>query len=205
MSDRVTARLVGVLFIVATVAAIVGGVLVLPAEEQGAVVDAASNDGRIVTGFVVELVLVGSVVGIATTLFPALRRTDEGLALGYVAARLIEGVLLLAAAVSPLLVLALSRGAGSAAGGEGLGGLLTTARDWTYLVGSMVAVGASALILYSLLYRARLVPVWLSLWGLAGGALILLRSSCTAWTCPGPCRRCWPRPSQSTRWSWRCG
>ena len=40
----------------------------------------------------------------------------------------------------------------------------------------MVFFSVSALILYTLLYRAKLVPAWLSIWGLIGGALLLVRA-----------------------------
>ncbi|NIT77684.1 MAG: DUF4386 family protein, partial [Thermoplasmata archaeon] len=56
-----------------------------------------------------------------------------------------------------------------------LGDSLLATRDWTYLIGSLVMLGVSALILNSLLYQSRLVPAWLSLWGLLGGGLIVLR------------------------------
>jgi hypothetical protein len=48
-------------------------------------------------------------------------------------------------------------------------------RDWTYLLGSLVFLGVGGLVLYTLLYRSRLVPVWLSAWGLIAAALILGR------------------------------
>ena len=41
------------------------------------------------------------------------------------------------------------------------------------LVGTLLMFGVSAVILNALLYRSRLVPVWLSLLGLVGGLLLL--------------------------------
>ncbi len=176
-TDRTTARIVGALFILATATAIVGGSLLLPLEEPDYLVAVATDEGQVVTGVLLELILVMSVFGIAVLLFPVLKRRNEGLALSYVGARVLEGVLLLAATVSALLTLALSQDYGTTgvAGVEPLGDLLLAARDWTYLLGSVVVFGTTALILYSLLYQAKLVPVWLSLWGLGGGALILVR------------------------------
>lgn len=159
-TDRMTVRIVGVLFIVATATAIVGGLLLLPVEEPNALADLAGDRAQVITGVLLELVLVLAVIGIAALLFPVLRRRDEGLALAYLGVRSVEGVLLLAAAVSAVVTLALSEQSGLAegAGSPQVGGLLRASREWSYLVGSMVRLGAGALILYSLLYRASWCP-----------------------------------------------
>jgi hypothetical protein len=176
MTDRTTARWVGVLFIVATAAAIVGGGLV-----ESVVADApgvsASDEIQMVSGVLLELLLVLAVVGIPALLFPVLRRRSEGLALGYLGARMIEGALLLAAAVCAMVILTVSDASG-AAGAAGQGALITFAevtRDWAYLIGSMVALGVGGIIFYSLLLTGRFVPAWLSVWGLVGAVLILAR------------------------------
>jgi len=171
---RTTARVVGALFIVATVTAIVGGSLLLPLTEPSDVEEIGSMQAQLVTGALLEQVLVLSVLGIAVLLFPVLRRSHEGLALGYVGTRTLEAVLLLAASISALVLLTVSEEIEGPAA-QPVADLALAAREWTYLIGSMVGLGVSALVLYSLLYRAGLVPAWLSLWGLAGGALILLR------------------------------
>jgi len=174
-ADRVTARVVGVLFIVGTVTAIVGGGLVDSITEPDAVVDVAGSKGQIVTGALLEMVLALSVVGIAVMIYPVLKRRDEGLALGYVGVRMLEAVLLLTASISALLLLSVSQDHG----GDGTrvqptSDLVLAARDWTVLIGSMVLLGVGGLILYSLLLRSALVPAWLAAWGLAGAALILV-------------------------------
>lgn len=174
---RTTAKVVGVLFIAASALAIIGGALILPIGDPGYLVDAAAQEGQIVTGAVLEILLAVSVFGIAVALFPVLRKQNEGAALGYVGVRIIEGTLILLASVSGLLVLNLSKEftESGASGLQPLGDLLLMTRDWTYLIGTMVFLGFSALVLYTLLYRSRLVPTWLSIWGLAGGALIVTR------------------------------
>jgi hypothetical protein len=73
------------------------------------------------------------------------------------------------------VVLSVSKDLGNETGAELVGDSFLFARDWTYLIGSMVLLGVSALILNAVLYRSRLVPAWISLWGLIGGALILVR------------------------------
>lgn len=177
ISYKTIARIVGVFFIVASAAAIAGGSLLLPLSEPDYLAATAASEGQVVSGVLLELILVMSVIAIAAMLYPVLRRQNDGLALGYVGARALEGVLLLAAAISGLLVLSVGReyGAAAAAGVQPLGASLLATRDWTYLIGSLVVFGVSALILNSLLYTSRLVPTWISIWGLLGAALIALR------------------------------
>jgi hypothetical protein len=74
-------------------------------------------------------------------LFPVLKEHGEGLALGYVAARLLEVVLLFPAALDP--------------------------GDARAYAGSSLFFCLGALILNALLFRSRLVPRWLSGWALA--------------------------------------
>ncbi len=149
----------------------------LPLDEPDFLSATAAAEGQIVSGFLLELVLVLSVVGIAVMFYPILRRWDEGLGMAYIGARTVEAVLLLAASVSGLVVLSLARTSGPSGdpGVLALGESILATREWTYLIGSLVALGVSALILNSVLFRSRLIPAWLSLWGLGGGVLILLR------------------------------
>lgn len=173
---KTIARIVGLLFIVASVTAIAGGSLLLPLDEADYLAAVAAAEGQVVSGVLLELILVLSVIGIAVMLYPVLRRQNDGLALGYVGARTVEAVLLLAAAVTGLLVLSVGTDFTAAdAGVQPLGDTLLATRDWTYLIGSLVMLGVSALILNSMLYTSRLVPVWLSAWGLVGGLLIAAR------------------------------
>ena len=171
MTDRTTARIVGILFIVASAAAIVGGAMLLPIDDTLA--DVASKEGQIVTGVLLELILVLAVVGIGALIFPILKREGPGTALAYAGARMLEAVLLLAASVSALVVLGLAREDAGDAGT--LHTTLVDTREWTYLLGSMVLFGVGALLLNTVLQRGHLVPGWLAIWGVIGGALILLR------------------------------
>ena len=156
-ADKTTARMVGVL------------------KRSNALVAVAGSEGRIVTGVLLELVLAVSVAGIGALLFPVLRRRNEGLAMGYVCARILESVLLLAASVSGLVFLNLSQDQGRA-GVDGLaplGNAVLAGRDRSSVVGGLVMLGVSTLILNSLLLTAKIVPSWLARWGLIAGAFVL--------------------------------
>jgi MFS family permease len=171
-----TARAIGILFIIASAAAIIGGTLALPATEADFLSEAAGSESQVVIGLILEVVLALAVFGMAALFFPILKKQDEGLALGYVGTRIVEGVLIVAGTVSAALMLALSKGFGpdgSAAGVEPVGEVLFAAREWTYWLGPMAVFSVSALILNWLLYRSRVVPTWISIWGFVGGLLLL--------------------------------
>jgi hypothetical protein len=85
--------------------AILGGALLVPIENSGYLTDTPSAEGQMTAGALLEVVLAFSVNAIAVMLHPVLKVQDEGLALGYVAARIVEGGLILAATLSPLMVL----------------------------------------------------------------------------------------------------
>ena len=172
-NERAAARVAGVAFIVASVAAIVGGGLLVSVDDASSLTELAGDRTTLATGVVLELVLVAAVVTIAVALHPVLRRVSETLALGYVAARVVEAVVLLAATLAALVAIAV--GDTDLPDRAAADQLVVATREWTYLVGSLILLGVGGLILYSLLYRGRLVPTWLSLWGLVGAALILAR------------------------------
>ena len=104
MTDRTTARVVGFLFILATATAIVGGLLVQPVEDPDALAAGDVGTAGVITGVVLELILVLSVIGIAAVILPVLERRNRGGAVAYLGFRITEGMLLLAGAVSGLLV-----------------------------------------------------------------------------------------------------
>ncbi len=174
-SQTATARLVGVLFIVATVTSIIGGSLLLPLDDQNYLIEVAAHDGQIILGVLLEFSLALSVIGIAALLLPVLKPHGEGMAVGYVALRTVEATFILIASTTALLVLTLSQDWGSAGGigVEPVGSALLSTREWALFVGTLIVFGVSAVILNALLYRSRLVPVWLSLLGLVGGLLLM--------------------------------
>jgi len=177
-SDKTTARVVGILFIVATAAAVCSNIILNPLRDDlDYLTEFAANENRVILGALSEVILAVAVIAIAVLLFPLLKPKHEGMALGYVGARTLEGAIIIVGAISSLLLLTLSQAvtsrASAVADAESTGAVLLDARDWTDSLGQMIVFSLSALILYGLLYQTRLVPRWLSVWGFAGGVLLM--------------------------------
>jgi hypothetical protein len=119
-----------------------------------------------------------AIVGIAALLFPVLRHHGEGVALWYVGFRILEAGALVVGAMSVLSLISVSdasglAGAPSAPVYEGLRSLALAANSWAGKL-STVAFIAGAVVLYALLYRSRLVPRFISVWGLIAVALLVV-------------------------------
>ena len=177
-SYRKTAIIVGVLFIIATVAPLLSfpfsGFIT---DDPDYLVNVSANTNQVIIGALFEFIMCVAIAGIAIWAYPILKKYNEGLALGYVGFRLIEGILLMVAVIGLLSLLTLSQefvkaGAPGASYFQSLGTLLLAVRDWGGQLGSIV-FGLGALIFYYLLYQSKLIPRWLSIWGLIGAPLAL--------------------------------
>ena len=119
-----------------------------------------------------ELLLIIANIGTAVVLFPVLRRQNEGLALGYVAARFVECTFIAIGLLAVLGVVTLRQ---EAAGADSeLAHSLAAIKDWTFLLGPGFVVGVgNGLMLGYLMYRSGLVPRGMAVLGLVGGPLIV--------------------------------
>jgi len=179
LTDKAIARAVGVLFIAATAAAVLSVTLINPAlDDADYLQNLAGDENTVILATLMDFVTALSVVGVAVMLFPVLRRHDSGIAMSYVGARLLEGVVIVVGGLVSLMLLTLSQeytatAAPETADFEPLGAVLLGARDWTDAIGTTVLFGVAALILYPVLYRTELVPRFLSVWGFVGAFLML--------------------------------
>jgi hypothetical protein len=174
-----TARIVGALFIIAMVTSLLGGIWlesILNAPDY--LSNISANETQVILGVLLELINGIAVVGIAVMMFPIFKKHDEALALGYVAFRIIEAVIIIAAVISPLTLIALSQefvkaGATDASNFQAIGTSYLAVRS--LLVGQMIGIffSLAALLFFYLLYQSKLVPRWLSVWGLISVALVL--------------------------------
>ena len=108
-SSAIALAIVGVLFIVALVSTILSGVFLRSANYPDYLSAVSANEHQVLIGVLFQLTLTASVVAIPIVMFPILREHNESLALGYVGARVFEGIADAVMAISRLLLLTLSR------------------------------------------------------------------------------------------------
>ncbi len=177
-TNRRTAIIAGVLFIIATAASLLGSGFtgsIVGAPDY--LVQIAANKNLVVLGALLTFVAAAGSAGIAISLYPVLRKHNEGLALGAVGFRLVEAVFYIVGALALLSLLSLgqeyaSAGSQAAPTLQALGTLLLAVRSWAGFVFGVISFCLGAAMYYYVMYRSRLVPRWLSAWGLAGLALL---------------------------------
>jgi len=177
-ANRRTAVVVGALFIIATVGALASSALLTPIlGVPDYLTRISANEGQVLWGAFVQFIAGAACPAIAIALYPVIREHGEGLALGSVGLRLIEGALYIVLVVVLLLLVTLSRetvaaGAVASSAFQVPGVLLMAARDWLGPVAAVLTFGLGAFMYYWVLYRSRLVPRWLSGWGIVATALV---------------------------------
>jgi hypothetical protein len=177
---RGNAIAVGVMLIVCSAASILS-VVPLGSTLEGAdhLTALAGLDTEVVATALIELVWAATCAGIAIGLYPVLRTHGRAMALGSVAARVVEGVFVLIGTLSLLALLSVSQqstDAGSAAEPAfgPVGDALLAVKDWAQGFLAILAFAIGAFLYYFVLYTSRLIPRWLSAWGLIGAALLLV-------------------------------
>lgn len=175
-STRMTAVLVGLLFLTATAAFIVANALnVRVLSRPDFLTGAAADSPALATGALLVLGQFG-VVGIAVLLFPLLKRHGEALALAHVGFRVTELAASLFYMAVPLLAIELGTGlrAGTIdpATSTSLGALLHAQYSVAILMIYLVT-SAGGLCMAVLLYRSRLIPRLIATLGLIGYPVLL--------------------------------
>jgi hypothetical protein len=170
-ADKKTPRIVGVLYIIGTVAGILSLVLTGPVRNaQNYGISIPAGETQLAVGALLVLLMGLALAMVPVFMFPILRKHNEALALGYVVFRGgLEAVTYLAIATSWLLLVPLSQiyaqaGALDASNFQSLGTLLLQAKEIGFVLTIVFCLGA--LIFNYLLYQTELVPRWLSGWGL---------------------------------------
>ena len=170
-TNKKTARIVGALYVAGTAAGALSLVATGPVRNStDYLVSVPANETRVVVGALFVLIMGLALAMVPVVMFPILRKHNEALALGYVVLRGgLEAVCYIAIATGWLLLLALSR-AYARAGGldasdfQAPGTVLLEANEIGAVLTIVFCLGA--LVFNYLLYRTKLVPRWLSGWGL---------------------------------------
>jgi hypothetical protein len=170
--DRKAAVWIGVLYIIGTAGMVLSAVVtsaVLSGPAYLAQVAAQTN--QVAIGAMLLLVAGLALALVPVVFWPIGKRHNETLAMGYVVFRgAIETVFYIVGAFCWLMLIPLSTEPDAAP----LAGLVRTTETviWDQLIAIPFALGA--LMFSGLLYQSRLVPRWLSIWGLAGAALYIV-------------------------------
>ena len=186
-ANKRTATIVGVLFIIATAAPMLttvfvgflGGGITGEPPIPDYLLNISANENKVLFGMFIELIWALSVIGIPVMLFPILKKHNEDLALGFFGLRFVEAICAVIGSIVLLLLLTLSQefmaaGAPGASHYQTIGNMLLAAREWVFMIGSGLFWSLSPLILNYVLYRTKLIPRWLSVWGLVGALLSLV-------------------------------
>ena len=170
--DQRHGRIFGLLFIATFVTSIAALALFQSVlDDPAAYIAGGGKDNQLYLGALLEFLLVIANVGTAVVLYPIARRQNEALAIGYVAARIIESVFIAAGIIFVLGVVSLRQDSPDAAD---LAVSLAQLKDWTFLLGpGMVVPFGNGLILGYLMYKSGLVPRRMAWLGMIGGPLLL--------------------------------
>ena len=144
---------------------------------QDWILGSGGHTAVLVGGFL-EVIVALAGIGTAVTLYPVVKRQNEGFALGFVASRVLEASMIFAGVVSLLSLVSLRQHLGGAAGAN-TAALVTTGASHvavynaTFLLGQSFMPAINAVLLGTLLYQSRLVPRALPVLGLIGAPLLI--------------------------------
>ena len=138
----------------------------------------SGTDTAALWGAFLEVIVALAGIGTAITLYPVVKRQNEGMALGFVASRTLEAAMLFTGVASLLSLVTLHQDLGTAAGADAaslaaIGASHVATYHWAFTLGGSLMPGINAILLGTLLYRSGLVPRVLPMIGLIGAPLHL--------------------------------
>ena len=176
---RTTARVVGVVYLAGFVVGIGGNIMIqskLGAPNHLSTIFASSL--AVAVGALLWLMAVVGDVAHGVLMFPVLKQHGERIAIGYLAARIVDAAFIAVMVLLLLLQIPLGSEYLKTAGAnalylQALSNVSVQASQYAYEIG-MSALGLAGLMLCYTLYRAKLVPRFLAVWGLVGYAIIFV-------------------------------
>jgi len=178
---RKTAVIVGILFIIGTVSGILAGAFTAPIQAGSTYpLNISASETQWIIGTLFTLLMGLSLVMVPVLLYPIFRKHNEVLAFGSVLFRgvfeNVVGETLLV--ISMFLLLTVSEiygktGAADASNFQTLGSMLIAAGHWIQNINGIV-FSVGTLMFFALFYQTRLIPRWLSGWGLIGAVLYFI-------------------------------
>jgi hypothetical protein len=179
-STRKIAVITGVVFILATLM----GLLATPLTPDLAGTDyltrVSTHPNQTAAGVLLLIIAYFACAGIAIVMYPVLKKWDAGLALGSVVFRTIETAFYMVSLVGLMALVTLGQqfttaGDADRATLQAIGNLLVSVRDHAALL-AVFAFCVGAFMYYTLFFQSRLIPRWLSGFGIV--AIILMMAAC---------------------------
>jgi hypothetical protein len=175
-STRKTALVAGVFYLI-TFISIPTLALYGPVKNHRDWILSSGGHTGVLVGACLEVIVALAGIGTAVTLYPVVKRQNEGVALGFVTSRLLEAAMIFTGVLSLLSLVTLRHDLGGTAGANAAALVTTGAShvaiyNWTMLLGQTLMPCVNALLLGSLMYRSRLVPRVIPVLGLIGAPLL---------------------------------
>jgi hypothetical protein len=179
-STRKIAVITGVIFIIATVVNFIAAAITPALTEMDFLTRFAAHPNQVAGGALLYLISFFASGGIAIAMYPVLKERNVGLALGSVVFRTLEAAFYMVSLVCLLSLLTLSQQFTTAGTAErttlqAIGNSLVSVRDQAALV-AVFAFCLGAFLYYTLFFQSRLIPRWLSGFGIV--AILLMMTAC---------------------------
>ena len=179
-TNRKTAVIVGILFIIGTVSGILAGAFTAPIQAGSTYpLNVDASETQWIIGTLLILLMGLSLAMTPVLLYPIFRKHNEVLAFGAVLFRgIFEAVGETLLVISMFLLLTVSEiygktGAADASNFQTLGSMLSAAGHWIQMIDGIV-FSVGTLMIFALFYQTRLIPRWLSGWGFIGAVLYFI-------------------------------
>jgi hypothetical protein len=171
---RMAARVFGIFFLIAFLSYGIGGVLVESIiNVPNFLSNISDNKATVIIGVVLMAIIHTIVnIGLAVILLPILKPLNKTLSYGYLSAAITSSVILVVGALFLILLIPLSDeyvklGMTDTSNFEAIGSVFKKGAYFSYQIG-MAIWGFGGLLLCALLYQSKLVPRFISIWGLIG-------------------------------------
>jgi len=179
VTERRRAVVAGVLLILATVSSLASAPFLAPLGESDYLTQIAAHSTQVEMGALLASVAALTAPAIAVALYPVVRRVGEARAVGAVAFRIVEGMSYLASAMLVLSLVTLSQDYVTTGGAaqpqyRTVGDTVLSTYRVLGNVALLLAFSVGGLLYYLAFYEARLVPRWLSAWGILGVLALLV-------------------------------
>jgi hypothetical protein len=174
---RKIAVLVGILFIIGTVSGVLAGAFTAPIQAGSTYpLNVDASETQWIIGTLLVLLMGLSLAMVPVLLYPIFKKHNDALAFGSVLFRgVFEAICETLLVISFFLLLTVSEiygktGSADASNFQVMGSMLIAAGHWIQMIGGIV-FSVGTLMISTLFFQTRLIPRWLSGWGIIGAVL----------------------------------